>query len=35
MENLRVNEGKECVRVVDGVAYERHAISNPCHYQRG
>ena len=26
MENLRVNEGKECVRVVDGVAYDRHAI---------
>lgn len=26
MENLRINEGKECVRTVDGVAYERYAI---------
>ena len=26
MENIRVNEGKECIRVVDGVSYERYAI---------
>ena len=26
MENLQVNEGKECVRIVDGVGYERYAI---------
>ena len=26
MDNIRVNEGKECVRTIDGVSYERYAI---------
>lgn len=26
MENIKINEGKECIRIVDGIAYERYAI---------
>lgn len=26
MENIKINEGKECIRIVDGTAYERYAI---------
>ena len=26
MENVRINEGKECVRTVNGVSYERYAL---------